>query len=478
VVEKKISVENSMKKILLVCLFITGCAVGPDYKRPEADIPMQFKEMQGWRAATPSDALPRGSWWAMFGDAELDALMARVEVSNQTIRAAEARFRQARALSDQARSGLFPSVSANGAVTRSKQPSLPNAPSATGAVTNYSASLNASWEPDLWGGVRRAVEAGDAGWQASAGELEAARLSARAALAQSYFALRVADSNRQLLEDTVAAYARTLEMTRNRYTAGVVARVDVVQAEVQWKSAQAQLIDLAVERGQLEHAIALLAGEAPANFAVERGPLALAMPQIPVGVPAELLERRPDVASAERNVAAANARIGVAKAAYFPALTLSGAVGYRSTDLADLFTLPSRFWSIGGSIAQALFDAGLRKAQSAQAIAAYDEQVANYRQTVLTGLQEVEDNLVALRVLEDEARIQDEVVQAARQAVELTTNQYRAGVVSYLNVIQAQATQLANERTAAGILGRRLTASVGLVRALGGGWTAEALPQR
>jgi NodT family efflux transporter outer membrane factor (OMF) lipoprotein len=465
-----------MKKILLSCLFITGCAVGPDYKRPEADIPMQFKEMQGWRVATPADAAPRGSWWAMFGDAELDALMARVDVSNQTIRAAEARVRQARALTDQARSGLFPSVSANGSITRSKQPSLPNAPSTTGAVTNYNASLNASWEPDLWGSVRRAVEADDAGWQASAAELEAARLSARGTLAQSYFALRVADANRQLLEDTVAAYERTLQLTRNRYASGVVARVDVVQAEVQWKSAQAQLIDIAVERRQLEHAIALLVGDAPANFALERKPLALAMPQIPVGMPSELLERRPDIASAERNVAAANARIGVAKAAYFPAITLNGAVGYRTTNIADLFTLPSRFWSIGGSVAQAVFDAGLRKAQTAQAIAAYDEQVANYRQTVLTGLQEVEDNLVALRVLEDEARIQDEVVQAARQAVELTTNQYRAGVVSYLNVIQAQATQLANERTAASILGRRLTATVGLVRALGGGWSVAALP--
>ena len=466
-----------MKKIFFV-LLLAGCAVGPDYERPAFEAPVEYKEMKGWRVATPADTAPRGSWWAVFGDAELDALMARVDVSNQTIRGAEARFRQASALSDQARSGLYPAVSANGSITRSKQPSLPNAPSVTGAVTNYNASLNASWEPDLWGGVRRAVEAGDASWQASAAELEAARLSARATLAQSYFALRVADSNRQLLEDTVAAYARTLEMTRNRYTAGVVARVDVVQAEVQWKSAQAQLIDIAVERGQLEHAIALLVGDAPANFSIERKPLVLGMPQIPVGLPSELLERRPDVASAERNVAAANARIGVAKAAYFPAITLNGAVGYRTTNIADIFALPSRFWSIGGSIAQAVFDAGLRKAQTAQAIAAYDEQVANYRQTVLTGFQEVEDNLVALRVLEDEARLQDEVVQAARQAVELTTNQYRAGVVSYLNVIQAQATQLANERTAASILGRRLTASVGLVRAVGGGWSAEALPQR
>jgi NodT family efflux transporter outer membrane factor (OMF) lipoprotein len=468
-----------MRKIAFLFAFLAGCAAGPDYVRPQLEAPAQFKEMQGWRQAEPRDALPRGSWWTMFGDRELDALMARVDLSNQTLRAAEARFRQSRALADQARAALFPALSANASATRSKSPSLSNQPSfAVGAVNNYNVALNTSWELDVWGRVRRSVEAGEASWQASAAELEAARLSAYAALAQNYFALRVADATRQVLEDTVAAYERTLELTRNRYAAGVAARVDVVQAEVQWKSAQAQLIDVGVERAQLEHAIALLVGEAPAAFSIERAPFAASMPAIPVGLPSELLERRPDIAAAERNAAAANARIGVAQAAFFPTITLSGAAGFRSTDSANLFTTPSRFWSLGGALAQAVFDGGLREAQKEQAIAVYDEDAATYRQTVLTAFQEVEDNLAALRILEEEARLQDEVVQAARHALELTTNQYKAGIVSYLNVISAQTTLLSNERTASSLLGRRLTASVALVKASGGGWSAESLPRR
>ena len=468
-----------MRKIAFLFAFLAGCAAGPDYVRPQIEAPAQYKELQGWRQAEPRDALPRGSWWTMFGDRELDALMARVDLSNQTLRAAEARFRQSRALADQARAALFPALSANASATRSKSPSLSNQPSfAVGAVNNYNVALNTSWELDVWGRVRRSVEAGEASWQASAAELEAARLSAYAALAQNYFALRVADATRQVLQDTVAAYERTLELTRNRYAAGVVARVDVVQAEVQWKSAQAQLIDVGVERAQLEHAIALLVGEAPAAFSIERAPFAASMPAIPVGLPSELLERRPDIAAAERNAAAANARIGVAQAAFFPTITLSGAAGFRSTDSANLFTTPSRFWSLGAALAQAVFDGGLREAQKQQAIAVYDEDAATYRQTVLTAFQEVEDNLAALRILEEEARLQDEVVQAARRALELTTNQYKAGIVSYLNVISAQTTLLSNERTASSLLGRRLTASVALVKASGGGWSAESLPRR
>lgn len=469
-----------MRRVVLVLVMIlAGCAAGPDYVRPDIEAPAQYKEVQGWRAADPSDSLPRGPWWTMFGDPELEALMERVEVSNQNIRIAEARFRQARALADQARAGLFPALIANASATRSKSPSLPNAPSfATGAVNNFNASLNTSWELDLWGRVRRSVEAGEADWQASAADLEAARLSAYATLAQNYLSLRIADATRRVLEDTVAAYQRTLELTQNRYAAGVAARVDVVQAEVQLKSTQAQLIDIGVERAQLEHAIALQLGVAPANFALSAAPLAARMPAIPVGLPSQLLERRPDVASAERSVAAANARIGVAQAAFFPTVTLSGSAGFRTTSLPDLFTAPSRFWSLGATLAQAVFDAGLRQAQKEQAIAVYDQDVATYRQTVLTGFQEVEDNLAALRILEEESVLQDEVVQAARHALELTTNQYQAGVVSYLNVIAAQATLLANERTAASLLGRRLTASVALIKALGGGWSAEAPPRR
>jgi NodT family efflux transporter outer membrane factor (OMF) lipoprotein len=465
-----------MKKLILVlAVALGGCMVGPDYVRPKMDAPAQYKETpEGWRAASPSDAAPRGEWWGMFGDPQLDALIARIDISNQNIRVAEANLRQARALADQARAGLFPTLNANASATRTKSPSLPNAPSfATGAVNNYSASLNASWEPDFWGGVRRSVEAGEASFQASAAELETARLSARATLAQNYFLLRVADAARKTLEETVAAYTRTLELTRNRYAAGVAARVDVVQAEVQLKSTQAQLMDIGVQRAQLEHAIALQLGLAPADFSIEPAPLEARMPVIPTGLPSELLERRPDVAAAERRVAAANANIGVAQAAFFPAITLSASGGSRTTSLADLFAAPTHFWSLGLALAQPIFDAGLRSAQKAQAVAAYDAQVATYRQTVLTGFQQVEDNLAALRILEEEAAVQEEVVRGARQAVDLTTNQYQAGVVSYLNVIAAQATLLSNERALYDILGRRLTASVALITALGGGWTAS-----
>ena len=462
-----------MKK-LLVCIFLlSGCAVGPDYKRPDIPISASFKELEGWRDARPQDDLPRGQWWSVFGDPELDRLLARVDVSNQNVRAAEARVRQARALVAQARAGIFPAVNANASANRSKSPSLSNDPSfATGAVNTYNASLSTSWEVDLWGRLRRSLEAGDASWKASEAELEAAKLSARAALAQAYFNLRAADSTRRLLEDTVAAYRKSLELTENRYKAGVVPRVDVVQAEVQLKSTQAQLIDLGVERAQFEHAIALLVGEPPANFALAPMQAVIALPALPVGLPSTLLERRPDIAAAERAVAAANARIGVAQAARYPTLNLTGTYGSRSATLGDLFTAPSRLWSIGAAAVAPLFDAGLRKAQSEQAIAVYDEEVAGYRQTVLTAFQEVEDNLAALRILDEEARLQREVVAAAQRAVELTNNQYQAGVVSYLNVITAQATLLSNQRAEANILSRRLTASVVLVRALGGGWSA------
>jgi NodT family efflux transporter outer membrane factor (OMF) lipoprotein len=468
-----------MKRALIFVLALGGCAVGPDYHKPDAPVPAQFKELEGWRQATPGDAAPRGPWWTLFGDAELDGLMKRVDVSNQTILAADARFRQARAVVDQARAGLFPTVTANGSAARTKSPSLPNAPSfATGAVNNFNASLNASWELDLWGRVRRSVEAGEASWQGSSAELEAARLSARASLAQAYFSLRVADAARRVLEETVASYQRTLELTQNRYKAGVAARVDIVQAEVQLKGAQASLLDVGVQRAQFEHAIALLVGVPPAQFSLAPVTAELKIPSIPVVVPSELLQRRPDIASAERAMAAANAQIGVATAAYYPSLTLTGAAGSRTTQLADLLTAPTRFWSLGAAAAETLFDGGLRRATTEQARAAYDAQVATYRQTVLTGFQEVEDNLVALRILDEEARIQNEVVEGARHALELTENQYRAGVVGYLNVIAAQQVLFNNQRTQFDVLGRRLTASVALVRALGGGWTAEEIAKR
>jgi NodT family efflux transporter outer membrane factor (OMF) lipoprotein len=470
-----------MKHALITAVaLLAGCAVGPDYRKPDAPVPATYKELEGWHAAQPRDELPRGSWWEVFGDPELDGLMKRVDISNQNIRAAEARVRQARAVADQARASLFPTVTATGSVTRSKAPSLANQPNfATGAVNNYNVGLNVpSWELDLWGHIRRNVESQEASWQANAADLEGARLSARATLAQDYFALRVADTTKRLLEETVQAYQRSLELTQNRYAAGVVARVDVVQAEVQLKTAQAQLIDVGVNRAQLEHAIAMLVGEPPANFSLAPADLALKVPSVPVALATELLERRPDIAAAERAMAAANAQIGVAKSAYFPTVALSASTGFRTTTLANLLIAPSRFWSLGAAAAEGLFDAGARRAANEQATAAYDVQVATYRQTVLGAFQDVEDNLAALRILEQEAALREEVAQSALHALELTNNQYKAGVVSYLNVITAQTTAYNSQSDAVNVLGRRLTAAVGLVRALGGGWSVEELPSR
>jgi NodT family efflux transporter outer membrane factor (OMF) lipoprotein len=464
-----------MKRIFIV-LLLAGCAAGPDYRKPEAPVATEYKELAGWKQAQPRDTLPKGSWWTVFGDPQLDELMKRVEVSNQTIREAEARVRQSKAVTDQARAGYFPTVAATASVTRSKSPSLSNQPNfANGAVDNFALGANASWEVDLWGRVRRSVEQGEANFQASEAQLEAARLSSRASLAQSYFALRVADQAQRVLEETVQGYQRTLDLTNNRYKAGVAARVDVVQAEVQLKSAQANLIDIGVERAQLEHAIAIVLGVPPSQFSLAASTAEMKMPAIPVAMPAELLERRPDIAAAERAMAAANAQIGIARSAYYPSLTLTGGTGFRATDIANLLSAPSRFWSLGASAAQAIFDGGARGAVTEQARANYDAQVAAYRQTVLTGFQEVEDNLAALRILEQESVMQDEVVRSARHALELTENQYRAGVVGYLNVIAAQQVLFNNQRAALGVLARRLTASVGLIRALGGGWTATEL---
>lgn len=468
-----------MKLRLLVSavpLLLAGCMVGPDYVRPPIETPAAYKEMAGWKQAQPQDQLSRGKWWEVYGDRELDALVERVDVSNQTIKVAEANFRQAKAVAEQARAGLFPTVSAGATATRSQSPSLANQPNfANGPINNYNLVATASWELDLWGRIRRGIESGEANWQASAADLESVRLSTQAALVQNYFTLRVAEAQRKILEETVDAYKQTLELTRNRYASGVAAKVDVVQAEVQLASTQAQLIDNGVGRAQLEHAIALLVGAPASSFSMPSGPLATAIPAVPVGLPSELLERRPDVAAAERSMAAANAQIGVAQAAFYPTLTLSAAGGYRSASFADWLTAPSRFWSLGAALAQVLFDGGLRRAVSDQAIAVYDGQVAQYRQTVLTGFQEVEDNLAALRLLEEMARYQDAAALGARQSVELTTNQYKAGIVSYLNVIAAQAIALNNERSAVDVQGRRLVASVQLIRAIGGGWDARAL---
>ena len=463
---------------LLASALLAGCTVGPDYVRPSAGVPAAYKEGFAWQPARPSDHVGRGNWWFAFGDPELDRLLAQINVTNQTLIAAEAQFRQAVALADQARAGLFPTVTAGVSETRSRPSGTTGPVTGISATkrTIFSAPLNFSWEADLWGRIRRSVEAGESSAQASAADLENARLSLQAQLAQDYFQLRALDSQKRLLESTLEAYAKSLELTTNRYKAGVVARIDVAQAETQMKSTQAQVLDLGVQRSQLEHAIAVLLGTPPSGFSLTPAELFAKPPPVPVGLPAELLERRPDIAAAERRVAAANAQIGVAAAAWFPTATLSAAYGFQSATAAQWFTLPSRFWSIGPALAETIFDGGRRRAVGDQAIAVYDASVANYRQTVLTGFQEVEDNLAALRILEEEGRVQAEAAAAAQRSLDYSLNQYKAGIVSYLQVVTAQATALSNQRSVADILARRMTASVQLVKALGGGWDAAVLP--
>ncbi len=453
---------------------LAACSAGPKYERPAVDAPAAYKEAGNWKVAQPRDDVKRDKWWEVFGDAQLNSLIAQIDVSNQNVRVAEANFRQARTLVQQARASLFPSVDGRASVSRSR--SVGTAARAGTTANNYNLVLDANYEVDIWGRVRNTVSANVAGAQASAADLEMVRLLAQAELAFNYFQLRVLDQQRQLLDDTVAAFQKSLEMTRNRYTAGVAGKVDLVQAETLLKSTQAQAIEIGVQRAQLEHAIAILVGKAPANFALPPQTAKVAVPVVPLNQPSELLERRPDIAAAERRVAAANARIGVAKSAFFPSLTLSGSAGFESSRLADWLNWPSRFWAIGPAIAQSIFDAGLRRALTDQAIAVYDANVAAYRQTVLEGFQEVEDNLAALRILEEQEKVQEEATVAARQSMDLTINQYKAGTVSYLNVVTVQSAWLNNERALVGIRGRRLAAAVTLVKALGGGWNAAELP--
>ncbi len=470
--------QHYPKRAAAFCMLalLAGCAVGPNYVRPGVTLPAAYKETGNWKPARPQDLISRGNWWEIFGDPKLNALEQQIDISNQNVRLAEAQFREARALVQAARAGYFPTLSGTVSTSRSGPSSGSGNRIATGPVTDHTLSLDASWEADVWGRIRRTVEASAANAQASAADLESARLSAQADLAQDYFLLRVTDAQQQLLNDTVAAYERSLQLTKNQYAAGVAAKADVVQAETQLKTTQAQAIDIGVQRAQLEHAIALLVGKPASTFSITPERLTATAPSIPVGMPSQLLERRPDIAAAERQVAAANAQIGIAESAYFPSLTLSASGGFESASFAHWLSAPSLFWSVGPALAATLFDGGLRQAQTEQARAAYDAAVAGYRQTVLTAFQQVEDNLAALRILKQEARVQDQAVKAARESVTLTTNQYKAGTVSYLNVVTVQAAALSNERTAMNIVGQQLAASVLLIKALGGGWNVSELP--
>lgn len=454
--------------------WLAGCAVGPDYQRPTLQTPAQFKQAEGWRQAAPADDQARGAWWAIYQDPQLDALVATLDRNNQTVAQYEAQYRQAQALVRSARGAFYPSVGLNVGKTRASQgsgssgSSLSNASS--GIRDTYNAQLGVSWEADLWGKLRRGLEADTANAGASFADLAAMRLSLQSELVQDYLQIRVLDEQKRLLQATVETYQRSLQLTENQYRAGVAGSDAIAQARTQLKSTQAELVDLQWQRAQLENAIAVLMGQPPADFSLAEVATVPALPDIPVGVPSQWLERRPDIASAERTVIAANAQIGVAKAAYYPDFTLSMSGGYSSSTSSNWLSLPNRYWSVGPELALTLFDGGQRSAEVDRTQAAYDQTVAQYRQTVLDGMREVEDYLSQLKVYENEAALRDEALAAARDSLRLTTNQYRAGLIGYLDVVTVQATALSNERSALNLLQSRLLASVNLVVALGGGW--------
>jgi len=458
---------------------LAGCAVGPDYKRPAAEIPASYKEAApGWKVAQPADQQDRGDWWTIYEDPQLNALEDKLNTANQTIAQFAAVYRQARALVGEARAAYFPTVGASAGATRSGTGSSSTGSTTTsrsGVSNSFNVQLDASWEPDLWGSVTRSVNAQKAGQQGAAADLANARLSAQATLAQTYFSLRALDATQQLLDETVAAYQRSLQLTQNQYAAGVAARSDVIQAQTQLQSAQASAIDNGVQRALDEHAIAVLVGEPASTFSIPPMPLTATPPAVPAQMPSALLERRPDIASAERKAAAANEQIGVAIAAFFPSLTLSASGGFENSVFSQLLTAPSRFWTLGPQLAATIFDAGLRKAQTEAARATYDADVATYRLTVLTAFQDVEDNLASQRILEREIVVQQQAVESARQALAIVTNEYKAGTVGYVSVLTAQTTAFTAEQKLKSIAGQRMVSSVGLVKALGGGWDASQM---
>lgn len=464
-----------MRYVLLICALLAGCTVGPDYVRPEVQTPAAYKE---WATASPGDSMPRGKWWETFRDPVLNRLEEQVDISNQNIRAAEAQYRQALANADAARAALYPTLNANVQGARSRYSALVPLSNPTQSIsgstrTIYAMGLNASWEPDLWGGIRRSIEAGTANAEASGKNLESVRLSTRATLAQDYFLMRVSDDDIALLDRIAENYGHYLQIVQNQYHAGYASSASVDQAQTQLESARSQAIDLRLARAQYEHAIAALLGKAPAEFSIKPVKMTYRIPEIPVGIPSQLLQRRPDIAESERLVAAANAQIGVAKSAFFPSLSISPTAGYQSTSFASWVTAPMRTWSVGPAIAQTLFNGGLTRAQTDSAIAAYDAAVATYRQTVLSGFQEVEDNLAAQHILAGEAKADQASADFAKKSLDVAFNQYRAGTVSYLNVITAQASELASEKIEMDLAGRRLTACVTLIKAIGGGWRTD-----
>jgi NodT family efflux transporter outer membrane factor (OMF) lipoprotein len=452
--------------------------MAPGYKEQP---PESFKESDGWKPAQPSDQTLRGKWWEIFGDPQLNALEEEVALSNQDLKVAEARFRQARAMIRFNRSAEFPTISTSPSIANERlSPNSPYFPSsqANNGTGAYTLPFDLSYEVDLWGKIRRTVSASKEEAQASAGDLQTANLSLHAELAVDYFELRSAEVQEQLLDDTVKAYTDALRLTQNRFVGGASPRSDVSQAQTQLDGARVQDTDITVMRAQYEHAIATLIGKPPAKFNITPAPkTALQLPVIPVGMPASLLERRPDIAAGERRLAEANDQIGIARAAFFPSLVLGASGGFTGTTIANWFNWPSRMWAVGGTASQTIFDAGRRRAVSEGAIANYDGTVASYRQTTLTAFQEVEDNLAALRILEKEAQQQQEATASAQESLQLFTNRYEGGVDNYLQVITAQTVLLTNQRNDIDIERRRMDASVLLVKAVGGGWDTSQLPR-
>jgi NodT family efflux transporter outer membrane factor (OMF) lipoprotein len=468
--------------VCLLPLGLIGCAVGPNYTQPSVAVPAAYKEQpsppgeEEWKPAAPSDERSRGNWWQIFQDPRLDALEEQVGVSNQNIAQAYAQFQGSRAPAKVARADLFPTLSVAPSVTRARtSPNRGLNPSPAGTQTTYQLAGAASYEVDVWGRIRRNVESAVENAQASDADLEAVRLSMQADLALDYFLLEGVDSQIQLLTASVGAYEKTLQLTVNRHDQGLVSGVDVAQAETQLETTRAQLTELQLTRAELEHAIAILVGKPPAEMTIVPSAIPTSPPPVPAGVPSALLERRPDIAAAERSVAAANAQIGVAQAGFFPSLVLAATGGWARGSLSNLISAPNLFWSLGAALAQTIFEGGKRIAAKQQAVASYEAAVASYRETVLTSFQDVEDNLAALRVLTEEFEQQEKAVSAAERSLTLSRDRYQAGVAPYLEVLTAQFAELSNARTAVDLQTRRMTATVNLIRALGGGWESSDL---
>jgi len=470
---------------LLGLILFKACDKAPKYARPTVPTPPNykeitpenFKETDNWKFAHPKDDVIRGKWWEMFNDPQLNALEEQVNISNQNIALADANFRAARAVVKESRSQYFPTVTTSPSIIKSKQSAATSQSNfASGSTfTLYSLPFDASWEPDLWGRIRNTVRVSAYEAQATAGDLQNIRLSVEAELAFDYYQLRALDAQKALLDATVLAFQQQLDLTRARFQTGIASDEDVALAQTQLETTQAQATDIGILRAQLEHAIAMLTGQPASTFSLPFAPMKATPPPIPLGVPSQLLERRPDIAAAERRAAEANAQIGVTKAAFFPSLTLSGAAGLESVSIASWFTWPARFFSVGPTLAQTLFDKGRRAAVTEQARALYDGTVANYRLSVLTAFQEVEDGISGLSVLQQAAQSQQQAVDASQRALNLANDRYVGGLVTYLDVVTAEQNLLDNQRLATQILGQRLAVSVSLVKALGGGWDATSL---